>query len=111
MTGGISGRASQITDDPANDNDPSPKFRKARPDDVRRIFGEIELEHIAEILRSDPTLEELEEAHSWLLHRGDIIAQWHRTELLGMAAVMEFLNHGTDPLDDERIKRKRRKQW
>lgn len=45
----------------ANNNDPPPHAGRATPDDVRHLFGELEDRYVAEILRTNPTTEALDE--------------------------------------------------
>ena len=83
------------TTDPANDNDRLVGHRKARPEDVRALFGIVDFRRIAEILQSAPSFEDLRQVHSLLqIEPG-------RNRLRGMAALLEFVTQSTDPSADD----------
>jgi hypothetical protein len=71
-------------------------LRRATARDVRRIFGKIDDETVAEILRTGSTLEDLREVCSWLVRQGDVMAWQGQTKTCGTAAILEFVTTGAD---------------
>jgi hypothetical protein len=90
------GRRARFASKPANDNDATSKRRRATARDVRRIFGKIDDETVAEILRTGSTLEDLREVCSWLVRQGDVMAWQGQTKTCGTAAILEFVTTGAD---------------
>ena len=72
--------------------------RPATCEDVYRLFGNVEPYYVSEILAQRPTLELLEETHSWLVREGDTMARRGRMKAKGIAAILEFVIYGDDPI-------------
>lgn len=87
----------------ANENNPLPLVCQATPADVRRLFGRLEDRYVAEILRTDPSLEELQEAYSWLDVQGTVLARRYAAKAYGIAAILSFVTYGTGAFSDDQI--------
>lgn len=79
--------------------------RRSTCDDVYYLFGNVEPYYVSEILAQCPTFELLEETHSWLVRQGDIMGQRGRTKAKGIAAILEYVVYGDDPVAGGNVSR------
>ena len=75
----------------ANDNFAAADLRLATVADVMRVFGDIDFNQALDIVRTEPTVRDIEEAYSWLARRGYLAIWRMHTKPRGMAAVLEFV--------------------
>jgi len=74
----------------------TPPASQATPDDIRRLFRDIEAEDVLEILKLVPSVAELEEAMAWLTGQGDVVARLGRPQTSKIAAILDIVEEDED---------------
>lgn len=82
-------------------NQPFAPHRRATPEDVRHMLGDIDDAFVAEILASQPSLRDLNDAALWWRGDGDLIAREHRELSASALAVVETLSRADEALIDD----------
>ncbi|MCE9523137.1 MAG: hypothetical protein K8S25_11990 [Alphaproteobacteria bacterium] len=79
-----------------------PRTTYATHDDIRRLFGDLDVEDVLGILTLMPTVGELEEAQSWLEGQGDVVARQGRSQTSKISAILEIVGDDQDEPSDLR---------
>ncbi|MBY0563212.1 MAG: hypothetical protein K2P58_03410 [Hyphomonadaceae bacterium] len=82
-------------------NEPFEPNRRATSEDVRHILGDIDDTLVVEILASQPSLRDLNDAALWWRGDGDLIAREHRELSASALAVVETLSRVDEGLADD----------
>ncbi len=75
--------------------------RRATPEDVRHMLGDIDDTFVAEILASQPLLRDLNDAALWWRGDGDLIAREHRELSASALAIVETLSRADEELVED----------
>lgn len=73
-----------------------PRTRYASRDDIRRLFGELDIQEVLAILTLAPTVAELEEAQTWLEGLGDVVPRRHRPQSPKIAAILDIVEEDVE---------------
>jgi hypothetical protein len=65
-------------------------------DDIRRLFGALDVQDVLAILTLAPTVAELEEAQTWLEGLGDVVARRDRPQSAKIAAILDILEEDVE---------------
>jgi hypothetical protein len=68
----------------------------ASRDDIRRLYGELDVQDVLAILTLAPTVAELEEAQTWLEGLDDVVARRDRPQSPKIAEILDIVEQDVE---------------